>query len=62
MGTEYSADIVGIDGSLVKSESFINFDSGNIVSIPLNDLAKGVYTIMITNHSGLISAKRFVKR
>jgi hypothetical protein len=60
--TNYKVKVVAIDGSVVKSEKSINFAIGNMFSIQLNDLAKGVYTIMISDNYRLISAKRFVKK
>ena len=60
--TNYNAEVVAIDGSVVKSEKSINFANGNMVSIDFNDLAKGVYTIMLSDGDRLISAQRVIKK
>lgn len=60
--TNYNAEVVAIDGSVVKSEKSINFANGNMVSIDFNDLAKGVYTIMVSDGDRLISAQRVIKK
>lgn len=56
------AEVLAINGSLVKSLKTLNFTESNIFSVEINDLAEGVYTLMITDDLGFKSAKRFIKK
>jgi len=59
---DYSVKIIAINGSIVKSNNSLDFAEGNIVSVDLTGLAKGVYTVMISDELGFQSAQRFVKK
>lgn len=55
----YKADLIAINGSVIRS---LNFSDENMVSIDISDLTEGVYTIMITDNYGFKSVKKIVKK
>ena len=56
------AEVLAVNGSLVKSLESLNFKENNVFSIEINDLAEGVYTLMITGNDGFKSVKKFIKK
>jgi len=51
-----------MNGAVVKVNNNINFSTGNLVQFSIEDLAKGIYTLVVTNESGYQVSKRFVKK
>lgn len=60
--SDYTVKVIAINGAIVKSEKSLGFSTGNVVSVDLQGLSKGVYTVMITNELGFQKAQRFIKK
>ncbi len=59
---EYDLKVYAINGAIVKSTSSLNFQEGNMITLDVNDLAEGVYTVVVSDDYGYQTAQRFVKK
>ncbi len=58
----YVAKVIAMNGAVVRVNNNVNFSTGNLVQFSIEDLAKGIYTLVVTNESGYQVSKRFVKK
>ncbi len=59
---QYDLKVYGINGAIVKSSLSLNFHEGNMVTLDVNKLAEGVYTVVVSDNYGYQTAQRFVKK
>lgn len=59
---DYDLKVIGINGAIVRSESSLNFETGNMISFNVDNLAEGVYTVVLSDKYGYQTAQRFIKK